>query len=109
MSAARSPGRWFAETGSGRTGLVLRQLRSAKRRYRAITVETRSTSMTAVVKTTGPIPDGKLHVGAAKEAHDMNWKERVLEAAAAIVLIAVSFHPHQVGSTRRDHRIVSVI
>src|SRR2546430_5688021 len=109
MSAARSPGRWFAETGSGRTGLVLRQLRSAKRRYRAITVETRSPSMTAVVKTTGPIPDGKLHVGAAKEVHDMNWKQRVLEAAAGIVLIALPVHAQQVGPTDRDERVVSFI
>jgi len=65
--------------------------------------------MTAVVKTTGPIPDGKLHVGAAKEVHDMNWKQRVLEAAAGIVLIALPVHAQQVGPTDRDERIVSFI
>ena len=39
--------------------------------------------MTAVVKTNGPIPDGKLHVGAAKEVHDMNWKQAAANLAKA--------------------------
>ena len=102
-------GRHLPKPGPGRAGLVLRQLRSAKRRYRAIAVETRSTSMTAVVKTDGPILDGELQVGAAKEVHDMNWKQRVLEAAAGIVLIALPVHAQQVGPTDRDERIVSFI
>src|SRR5437667_11385693 len=65
--------------------------------------------MTAVVKTNGSILDGKLQVGAAKEVHDMNWKQRVLEAAAGIVLIALPVHAQQVGPTDRDERIVSFI
>src|SRR5437867_5793405 len=47
--------------------------------------------------------------GAAKEVHDMNWKQRVLEAAAGIVLIALPVHAQQVGPTDRDERIVSFI
>ena len=39
--------------------------------------------MTAVVKTNGPIPDGKLNVGAAKEVHDMNWKQAAANLAKA--------------------------
>jgi len=64
--------------------------------------------MTAVVKTNGRILDGELQVGAAKEVHDMNWKQRVLEAAAGIVLIALPVHA-QVSPTDRDERVVSFI
>ena len=39
----------------------------------------------------------------------MNWKQRILEAAAGIVLIALPVHAQQVSPTDRDERVVSFI
>jgi putative membrane protein len=53
-------------------------------------------------------PGQQIASGAAKEVHDMNWKQRVLEAAAGVVLIALPAHA-QVSPTIREERIVSFI